>query len=76
MSRRKQQLCRICKKKPVWRGGDVTEPGPYCKRCYHKRIWPNRPSLRKKEPQVSEMFGKGSLDPVGEEQGISEDETL
>ena len=27
MARRKQRLCRICKKNPVWRGGDVKEPG-------------------------------------------------
>jgi hypothetical protein len=48
MPRRKQQLCRICKKNPVWRGGDVKEPGPYCKRCYHKRVWPDQPAPRKK----------------------------
>ena len=38
MGRRKVRKCRICKKKPVWRGGDVKNPGPYCKRCYHKHI--------------------------------------
>ena len=48
MPRRKQRLCRICKKNPVWRGGDVKEPGPYCKRCYHKHVWADRPSARKK----------------------------
>ena len=71
MSRRKQQLCRIRKKNPVWRGGDVKEPGPYCKRCFHKHVWPNRPSRRKKGPQVSELFGGGSQDPEGVEQGTS-----
>lgn len=29
--------CRICKKNPIWQGGDVKNPGPVCKRCYHKR---------------------------------------
>jgi hypothetical protein len=48
MPRRKQQRCRICKKNPVWQGGDVKEPGPYCKRCYHKHVWADRPSARKK----------------------------
>jgi hypothetical protein len=37
--RRKVRKCRICKKRPVWRGGDVKNPGPYCKRCYHKHVW-------------------------------------
>ena len=36
MSRKRVQKCRACKKNPVWRGGDVKNPGPVCKRCYHK----------------------------------------
>jgi hypothetical protein len=40
MARKKQKLCRACKKRPVWRGGDVKDPGPYCKKCYHKHVWP------------------------------------
>jgi hypothetical protein len=40
MARKRQKLCRACKKRPVWRGGDVQDPGPYCKRCYHKHGWP------------------------------------
>ena len=28
--------CRICKKRPVWRGGDVKSPGPFREQCYHK----------------------------------------
>jgi hypothetical protein len=39
MGRRKPRKCRICKKSPVWRGGDVKNPGPFCKRCYHKHVW-------------------------------------
>jgi hypothetical protein len=38
----KVRKCRICKKRPVWRGGDVKNPGPHCKRCYHEHIWPER----------------------------------
>ena len=37
---RKPRKCRICKKRPVWRGGDVKNPGPVCKKCYHKNVWP------------------------------------
>ena len=37
--RRKPRKCRICKKNPVWRGGDVKNPGPFCKKCYHKNVW-------------------------------------
>ena len=40
MARKRQKLCRACKKRPVWRRGDVKDPGPYCKRCYHKHVWP------------------------------------
>jgi hypothetical protein len=39
MARKRQKLCRACKTRPVWRGGDVKNPGPYCKRCYHKHVW-------------------------------------
>ena len=47
--RRKLRKCRICKKSPVWRGGDVKNPGPYCKKCYHKHVWINRPGAREEE---------------------------
>jgi hypothetical protein len=40
MARKRPKLCRACKKTPVWRGGDVKDPGPYCKRCYHRHVWP------------------------------------
>ena len=33
--KRKERLCRICKKRPVWVGGDVRNPGSVCKKCYH-----------------------------------------
>ncbi len=47
--RRKLRKCRICKKSPVWRGGDVKNPGPYCKKCYHKHVWINRPGWREEQ---------------------------
>ena len=40
--KRKQRLCHICKKRPIWIGGDVKNPGPVCKRCYHEQVWPER----------------------------------
>jgi hypothetical protein len=43
VARRKRRKCRLCKKSPVWRGGDVKNPGPYCKKCYHKHVWAGRP---------------------------------
>jgi hypothetical protein len=42
MPRKKPRKCRICKKRPVWRGGDVKDPGAVCKQCYHKHVWPER----------------------------------
>ena len=40
--KRKERLCRICKKRPVWIGGDVKNPGRVCKKCYHAHVWPER----------------------------------
>jgi hypothetical protein len=45
----KLRKCRICKKSPVWRGGDVKNPGPYCKKYYHKHVWINRPAARQEQ---------------------------
>jgi hypothetical protein len=56
MARKKQKLCRSCKKRPVWRGGDVQNPGPYCKRCYHKQTRPPKPATGAKT-------GKPSFEP-------------
>jgi hypothetical protein len=42
----KQRRCRICKKRPVWIGGDVKNPGTVCKRCYHSYVWPERQRRR------------------------------
>jgi len=44
--KRKERLCRICKKRPVWIGGDVKNPGPVCKKCYHAHVWPERQRRR------------------------------
>ena len=53
--RRKLRKCRICKKNPVWRGGDVKNPGPFCKKCYHKKVWSQRPGARD-EQSVAEDY--------------------
>ena len=48
-----QRRCRICKKRPVWKGGDVKNPGPVCKKCYHKHVWRERTAqakAREEEP--------------------------
>ncbi len=52
---RKLRKCRICKKSPVWRGGDVKDPGPFCKKCYHKHISPGRQRNRKERSQVEPL---------------------
>ena len=44
---RKIRKCRICKKRPVWTRGDVKDPGPFCKRCYHKHVSPGRAARSK-----------------------------
>jgi hypothetical protein len=44
---RKPRKCRICKKRPVWIGGDVKNPGPFCKQCYHKKASPDREAARR-----------------------------
>ncbi len=43
--RRKQSLCRICKKNPTWRYKN--SDGTVCKRCYHKHVWTERLSAKK-----------------------------
>jgi hypothetical protein len=53
MGRRRIRKCRICKKNPVWRGGDVKNPGPYCKRCYHKHVWSGSTEARKAASQMA-----------------------
>jgi hypothetical protein len=65
MGRREHRRCRICKKRPVWRGGDVKNPGPYCKKCYHKRIWPDRIAARREKPRQE-------LAPIPEEFWVDE----
>ena len=44
--KRKEQLCRVCKKRPVWIGGDVKNPGHVCKKCYHAHMLPERERRR------------------------------
>lgn len=45
MGKRKQQKCRICKKRPPWRYKNC--PPGVCKRCYHKHVWADRPAASK-----------------------------
>jgi hypothetical protein len=52
MARKKPRKCRACKKRPVWRGGDVKNPGPYCKKCYHKDVWPTKRFSGPKTPKA------------------------
>lgn len=68
---RKPRKCRICKKSPVWKGGDVKSPGPFCKKCYHKKVWPQRMAMRQfsedemgyDPPDISDERYHPSLDP-------------
>jgi len=43
MSASHQRRCRICRKRPVWIGGDVRDAQGTCKRCYHQFVWTDRP---------------------------------
>lgn len=49
----KQQLCRICKKRPPWRYKNC--PPGVCKRCYHKHVWPERPAARAQRPSADDQ---------------------
>jgi hypothetical protein len=74
MRKRKPRKCRICKKKPVWVGGDVKDPGPYCKRCYHKHRSPGR-NRRRDEPPVRYVpFSAKRDEPPLEDYGVPFDE--
>ncbi len=37
MGKRKQGVCRICKKRPPWKYKNC--PPRVCKRCYHHHVW-------------------------------------
>jgi hypothetical protein len=39
-----QPRCRICKKRPPWKGKNC--PPGVCKRCYHAHVWPERSGAR------------------------------
>ena len=47
----KQRRCRICKKRPVWIGGDVKNSQGTCKKCYHAHVWPERQGAAVKKCQ-------------------------
>jgi hypothetical protein len=44
--------CRICKKRPPWKYKNC--PPGICKRCYHKHVWPDRPSARTRGRDVAD----------------------
>src|SRR3954452_19532758 len=50
--KRKPRRCRICKQRPIWTHGDVKDPGPVCKRCYHKHVWPERKAATRARPRA------------------------
>jgi hypothetical protein len=74
----KLRKCRICKKSLVWKGGDVKNPGPFCKKCYHKKVWPQRMASRKfpademgyEPPDISDEHSHPGLDPDYDWRGI------
>ena len=59
MAKKRIRKCQICRKNPVWRGGDVKNPGPYCKRCYHEHVWVDRPSERKRRREMKPQIEQG-----------------
>lgn len=46
--KRKQRRCRICRKRPPWHYKNC--PPGICKRCYHSRVWAERPAARRDRP--------------------------
>ena len=50
----KQRRCRICKKRPVWIGGDVKNSQGTCKKCYHAHVWPERQRRRRQKVPASD----------------------
>jgi hypothetical protein len=50
----RQRKCRICKKRPPWQYKNC--PPGICKRCYHSKVWPQRPGRAKadQEPELLE----------------------
>jgi hypothetical protein len=74
MRKRKPRKCRICKKRPVWIGGDVKDPGPFCKRCYHKHRSPGRSRRREELPDLDLPFLTEYEEPPLEDYGVPLDE--
>lgn len=70
MRKRKPRKCRICKKRPVWIGGDVKDPGPFCKRCYHKHRSPGRSRHREEMPDLDLPFVTEYDEPPLEDYGV------
>ena len=71
MATRRQRLCRLCHKNPVWTYGDVLDAQGTCKRCYHKHAWAGSPRLRRdQESTLVDGHGPKALWEVGMEAEI------
>ncbi len=57
--KRKQRVCRICKKRPPWKYKNC--PPGVCKKCYHRDIWPDRPAAREQRRAMSDLSDDRSL---------------
>ena len=64
---KKQAKCRICHQRPVW--NYKNSPGDVCKRCYHRHIWSERPSVRKEV--IDEIDLETQLEEFGSDYGLS-----
>lgn len=57
--KRRQRVCRICRKRPAWQYKNCRRG--VCKRCYHAKIWPDRPSVRKLRHMPEDQIGELGL---------------
>jgi hypothetical protein len=59
MKPKRQHRCTICQKRPRWRDHA-------CKRCWHKHVWPDRPTARRERRATGHAAG---TDPLGDYAG-------
>ena len=57
----RQRRCRICHKRPPWRYKNC--PPGICKRCYHAKIWVDRPAARRERKEAERA---ASADPLAD----------
>jgi hypothetical protein len=60
VGKRKQRMCRMCKKRPPWKHKNC--PPGVCKQCYHKKVWIDRPAARKERAAAT---GQKAFDDPG-----------